>query len=354
MRPSPEHSSQQPETGHGKATALGWRTDAAGSEMVGSPEPVPEPPHWVFELVPDPGKGWRGLAGGMRVRWCEGADFALVSVAVADSRRLSAAGLEERALEAYRLITLQLQRSFARHPVRLWNFIPAILEPVDDLPQRYMAFNAGRYRACQEWGGGSGAFPAVLAAASGVGDGGEQLLVHCLASPLPGTPVENPNQISSYHYSSRYGAFPPCFARATRVLMEGGRRMALLVAGTASVRGEDSVHGGDFHAQAGQTLQNLSALVTAAIRGMGGAEGERGCRDPLGLFRSLRVYHPREEHRPAIMRLIQESFPAVPEVELLRTDLCRSELLVEIEGVADLGPVTIGSCTSRSIQRLKR
>jgi chorismate lyase / 3-hydroxybenzoate synthase len=353
MRTSPANSTKQLGTERGKVPALEWRTDAAGSETVGSPEPVPEPPRWVFDLVPEPGKGWRCLADGLSVRFREGERFAFVSVAVAHSRRCSAAGLEERALEAYRLISRHLQMSFARHPVRLWNFIPGILEPLDDLPQRYMAFNAGRYRACQEWGGGSGSFPTLLAAASGVGHGGEQLLVHCLASPLYGTPVENPNQISSYHYSSRYGAFPPCFARATRVAMEGGRRMALLVAGTASVRGEDSVHAGDFHAQAEQTLQNLSALVTAAMQGMDGAEADHGCRDPLGLFRSLRVYHPREEHRPAVRRLIQEWFPTVQEVELLRTDLCRSELLVEIEGVADLGPATIGSTTPRSIPRLK-
>ena len=323
--------------------------DATGSEMDRFRELVPEPPRWVYDLVPLQNAAWRGLDKGRSERHCEGKNFALISVAVADARRCSAAGLEERALAAYQLIARHLERSGNRHPVRLWNFIPGILEPLDDLPQRYMAFNAGRYRACQEWGGGSGSFPTNLAAASGVGYPGEQLLVHCLASTLAGTPVENPNQISSYHYSSRYGAFPPCFARATRVTLESGGRIALLVAGTASVLGEDSVHTGDFHAQAEQTLQNLSALVTAALRGMDGAEGDRGCGDPLGLFHSLRVYHRREEHRPAVMRLIQEWFPAVQEVELFRTDLCRSELLVEIEGVADLGPVSIGSSTPRSI-----
>jgi len=340
MRPSPAPSSESLETGQGKALRRDGGIDPAVSEPDGSQERATEPPRWVSELVPEEGEGWRSLAEGMRVRLCEGERFALVSVAVADSRSMNATDFEERALAAYRLINKCLERSGNRHPVRLWNLIPGILEPLDELPHRYMAFNAGRHRAYQEWCHGSGAFPTVLAAASGVGHDGGQLIVHCLASPSSGTPVENPNQIPSYLYSSRYGPFPPCFARATRVFMEGGRRMGLLVGGTASVRGEDSVHAGDFHAQAEQTLQNLSTLVAAAIQGTDGAEGDRKCPDPLGLFRSLRVYHPRAENRLAAMRLVQERFPAVQEVEVLRTDLCRSELLVEIEGVADLGPAT--------------
>jgi len=340
MRPSPAPSSESLERGQGKALRREGGIDPAVSEPGGFQERVTDPPRWVSDLVPEEGEGWRCLTEGMRVRLREGRHFVLVSVEAADSRRLGAAGLEERALAAYRLIPRHLEQTGARHPVRYWNLIPGILEPLDDLPHRYMAFNAGRHRAYQEWCHGSGAFPTVLAAASGVGHDGGQLIVHCLASPSSGTPVENPNQIPSYRYSSRYGPLPPCFARATRVLMEGGRRMGLLVGGTASVRGEDSVHAGDFHAQAEQILQNLSTLVAAAIQGTDGAKDDRSCRDPLGLFRSLRVYHPRVENRPEAMRLVQKRFPAVQEVEVLRTDLCRSELLMEIEGVADLGPAT--------------
>jgi chorismate lyase / 3-hydroxybenzoate synthase len=307
------------------------------------PQPVrsslTDPPRWVFDLVPDHGSGWQRLDEGQSVRLHESGDFTLVSVDAEDSRRLDAVGLEEQALAMYRLIHRYLERTGARHPVRLWNHIPGILEPLDDLPHRYMAFNAGRFRAYQEWCNGR-AFPAVLAAASGVGHRGEQLVVHCLAAPSPGTPVENPNQVPSYFYSSRYGAFPPCFARATRVSMDGGRRVGLLVGGTASVRGEDSVEPGDFHAQAEQTLHNLSTLAAAAIQGMRGGETVGTSQEPLGLFNSLRVYHPRVAHRPAAMRLVRARFPAVQEVEFLQVDLCRSELLVEIEGVADLGPAT--------------
>jgi len=154
-----------------------------------------DPPRWVSDLVPDDGEGWQRLAEGMSVRLREAGGFALVSVAAADSRRLGAAGLEEQALAAYQLIRRYLERSGARHPVRLWNHIPGILEPLGGLPHRYMAFNAGRYRAYQEWG--SNVFPTVLAAATGVGHDGEQLIVHCLAAPYPGTPVENPNQVPS-------------------------------------------------------------------------------------------------------------------------------------------------------------
>jgi hypothetical protein len=37
-----------------------------------------------------------------------------------------------------------------------------------------------------------------------------------------------------------------------------------------------------------------------------------------------------------VRQLITESFPNLQDLELLQADLCRSRLLVEIEGVAEL------------------
>src|SRR5262245_36914616 len=52
LRPSQENSPKQPEASRGKSPALEWRMDATGSEMDRFRELVPEPPRWVFDLVP--------------------------------------------------------------------------------------------------------------------------------------------------------------------------------------------------------------------------------------------------------------------------------------------------------------
>ena len=56
----------------------------------------------------------------------------------------------------------------------------------------------------------------------------------------------------------------------------------------------------------------------------------------LAAFRELRAYFPVAADAGAVEHAIREKFPALRRLELLHADLCRAELLVEIEGVADL------------------
>ena len=108
----------------------------------------------------------------------------------------------------------------------------------------------------------------------------------------------------------------------------------LLVGGTASVRGEDSVHIDDFPSQCRETYVNLAALVSAAI----GKKLTASVKLPrlLAAFSDLRVYYPDRAHEREIERSIRENFPNLRGLEMLHADLCRAELLVEVEGVADL------------------
>ena len=233
---------------------------------------------------------WAGRAVGMR----------LSAARVADAATLSAAALTAAVAAAYADLL-----ATARHPVRFWNFLPGINEAVDSRQTRYMAFNAGRLAAFAE-------HPHARAAtASAVGWGGRDLHVHCLSADRPGTPIDNPRQVPPHRYSARYGPRPPCFARATRV----GR--LLMIGGTASIRGECSVHD-DLPGQVAETLTNLSAVVTAA--------GEAYA------MTDVRVYH-RPDVDPAVVRpLLPRAWP----VEWVSADMCRPELLVEIEALAEV------------------
>ena len=178
-----------------------------------------------------------------------------------------------------------------------------------------------------------------VATASAVGFGEERLVLHCLAGTEPGAPLENPRQVPAYNYSRRYGPLPPCFARATRIADGGGQGQRLLVGGTASIRGEDSLHVGDLAGQVKETLGNLASLVSYACGGGTGTAREPELEAWLPRFRELRIYRPRRAEADRILDLVVPGFRGVSRVELLEAELCRAELLVEVEGVADITSV---------------
>jgi chorismate lyase/3-hydroxybenzoate synthase len=129
-----------------------------------------------------------------------------------------------------------------------------------------------------------------------------------------GAAVNNPRQVAPYHYSQRFGPLPPCFARATR--LESSE--LLLVGGTASVRGEDSVHIDDLASQCREAYVNLASLVSAAI----GKTLTSSAKLPrlLACFRDLRVYHPDRAHETEIEKSIKENFPRLRHLEMLHAD----------------------------------
>ena len=163
-------------------------------------------------------------------------------------------------------------------------------------------------------------------AASAVGHWGGDLSVSCLAMKSAGKTLENPRQVPAFCYSKKYGPKPPCFARGTIVEVPGESRGLLLAAGTASIRGESSEHAGNLDGQLAETVENLDALLTAA----GGGE-QAGS---LESFAAVRIYFVRDADAGLIERYARNVFGAGTEIEMVRAELCRPELLVEIEGEA--------------------
>jgi chorismate lyase/3-hydroxybenzoate synthase len=283
---------------------------------------APLPPTWVGRLFNGsaPADHHSAAAPPFAVSVKEGARFTLVTVRVAGAADMNAADFERCAAESYSSIKQVVHTRPARHPVRFWNYIPDIRRTVDGgRVDQYMVFNAGRFTACSDWFGGPDRFDHLLPTASAVGHEGPDLLVHALAADAPGVGVENPRQVPSYRYSPRFGPRPPCFARAT--VLTGAPHV--LVGGTASILGEESLHPGDVRAQATETFENLSALLYAAT----------GAAD-LRQFTSLRVYYVRHEDNAVVRQLVRAAVRHLNDVEYVRADLCRPELLIEIEGTA--------------------
>jgi hypothetical protein len=311
------------------------RTTAAN--LIPTPPAAPAPdfsaPPWVLEALDGAPQRMVHECERRQVAVTNAPGYCLVSARVFDLDSLAPEAVEAETAAAYSAIAEQVDAAAASHPVRFWNYIPNIHRASGrgasgESLDRYMVFNAGRYAACAGWLGGEDAFPRLLATASGVGHDGTDLVIHALSAATPGVAVENPRQVPAYRYSRRYGPRPPCFARATVLAPASDHgRTRLLVGGTASVRGEASVHIGDLPAQFKETLENLTALVRAA-------PGAAATAD-LASFTDVRIYYVRPVDLPALRTMCDKAF-STTRLEYIRADLCRQDLLVEIEGVATL------------------
>ncbi len=311
-------------------------TAKPGSDSAGA---AARPPAWVEQLVDATGRTGGGSEG-IALEIAAGKRFTLVSAWVDEHLVRDGAGLRDATIGAYGLIRAVLAESNTPYPVRFWNHIGDITQPavngVDPAvgdgrdANRYMAFNAGRFAAMSQWYGGPERFDASLPTASGVGYDGRGLIVHCLASRQPGRAVANPRQVQPHRYSARYGPRPPCFSRAT-ILTADVPAPLVLVGGTASIRGEVSMFENDLSAQFAETLANLSSLLTAA----GAADGAAG----LATLRELRVYYRDASDAAPIAAMVRSQLASVGQPQTVRAGLCRPELLVEIEGLADCSGV---------------
>jgi len=186
--------------------------------------------------------------------------------------------------------------------------------------ERYRQFNTARQRALHASGRAlSGPVPAASALGA-VSD--SPLVVYFLAGRLEPTFIENPRQVSAYHYPRQYGAHRPVFSRAALLRQSGS--VTLFVSGTASIVGHRSLHVGDTVAQTRETLTNIQALLEEANRR---AHGARFGLETL----AYKVYVRRPADLPLIQSQLRAALGSAAQIIYLQADICRQDLLVEIE-----------------------
>jgi chorismate lyase / 3-hydroxybenzoate synthase len=193
------------------------------------------------------------------------------------------------------------------HLLRMWNYLDAINDGVGDM-ERYRQFCVGRGRGLGSAYGGP--YPAATAIGKQRND--HVMQVFWLAGRIAGTAVENPRQVSAYQYPRVHGPVSPTFSRATRV-PDG----TVLVSGTASIVGHISRHHDDAMEQLEETVRNLQALPAHA-----------GSKQPD----LLKVYLRDPALAQPVEQRLRELYPH-SEAIFVAADVCREELLVEIEAI---------------------
>ena len=225
-----------------------------------------------------------------------------------------AATLEAAAEKAYAAIFDFLEQTGFRAPIRFWNYLTAIAEDDRGL-ERYRRFNIGRHRAFM-----ARLHQPVPPAASCVGAYSGASMIYFLAARESARAIENPRQISAYAYPPVYGPRSPSFSRAG--LYDQGGVKTLFISGTASIVGHETLHRGDLPAQIAETLENLRVLVASAGQSTSLTRAEDW---------ALKIYLRDRLYLAAVEPAINALFGVDSQRIYLHAEICRPDLLVEIE-----------------------
>jgi chorismate lyase / 3-hydroxybenzoate synthase len=285
--------------------------------------------------------------GALHYRYSEAAGLVFGSIVLNEADFAGASGADvagqpphaalERATEAaYRMLFDTLDALDMPHPLRIWNTVPAINVEQHGV-ERYRQFNAGRqcaFEACRRALTGSVPAACALGSVGPLAPHGaphEPLAVYFLASRTPADAIENPRQVSAFHYPAEYGTRAPTFARAAAWRGASAARSApvLFISGTASIVGHRTVHHGDVLAQTRETLANLAAVLDqAAQQGHG----------PFGLADLTFKVYVRDGSDAATLaaidRMLRDAAGPLVTPLYLHADVCRDDLLIEIEASA--------------------
>jgi len=222
---------------------------------------------------------------------------------------------------AYQQIFDLLKTKNYPHLWRAWNYIPAIHDLEAGL-ERYRQFNIGRHQAFEAVRCAIDTSPA----ASALGTRGGLFSVAFIAGHIAPTRIENPRQISAYAYPAQYGPRSPAFSRA--VTITDSQHCLLLVSGTASIIGHETVHSGDVIAQTREAVANVAALLEQVNSSMSSAF-------PLAAL-TYRVYVRNLDHCALVQQTLEALINAADRALYVQADICREDLLVEIEAFAAL------------------
>lgn len=224
------------------------------------------------------------------------------------------------------------------HVVRTWWQLGNITGAEGDT-QRYMELNRARTEAFAGLNFGNGRLcaagtPVGYPASTGIGmETGAGLTFAGLAMETERRdvillPLENPLQTPAYGYAARYSPQSPKFSRAMALVMPD--YLTAWISGTASIVNSEVLHPNCVISQTEQTLDNIAALVAPEnFARHGQSEAGATLRD----LAKVRVYVKRAADFAACQKVCQGRLGNIPAVYVV-ADICRPDLLVEIEGVA--------------------
>jgi enamine deaminase RidA (YjgF/YER057c/UK114 family) len=222
--------------------------------------------------------------------------------------------------------------------IRQWNYIEQITanETNESLvSQHYQIFNDVRTKYYNQ-----SKFENGFPAATGIGTDFGGICIDFIAARFNDKSIiiglKNPAQVDAYAYSrqvladnnvmSDFCRTTPKFERAKVVVTSLGQW--IFVSGTAAITGETSMIDNAVEHQTELTIENILKLISSENLRNHGVKKIHEVRIDY-----LRAYVKYQKDIPLVMELCKKRFPEIT-IACVVADVCRPELLVEIEGLA--------------------
>lgn len=215
--------------------------------------------------------------------------------------------------------------------VRQWNYIEQITAVEGDR-QHYQDFNDARSEFYN-----SGTWQNGYPSATGIGMTHGGVLIDIDAARLAGEecfiiPLDNRLQVAAHQYSDDVlvstgeEKATPKFERGK--CLNFGNAGLIYISGTAAIRGQESMKGASLSEQLYATMENIAYLISLENVTSSGVI----CRYQPKV-EMLRIYL-KEMSAVREAKELMEAFRLNIPVVYLWSDICRDELLIEIEGLA--------------------
>ncbi|MBN2520705.1 MAG: hypothetical protein JXB17_09395 [Bacteroidales bacterium] len=261
-------------------------------------------------------------------------------IAVEDYIKMTKTSQAEAAFDLMARILMKESMNFS-HVVRQWNYVEDItgFENVNGYEvQKYQALNdiRAKYYSTVNFTNG---YPA----ATGIGMNTGGIILEFYANKFIQSeevqPIKNPQQKDAYAYSQdvlighpvneKTLRSSPKFERAKYLSTRYNR--IIFISGTASIKNENTLGINDIETQTKVTIENIENLIS---------QQNLKTNKVLNNFTSvkyslIRVYVKNTDHLEVVQSLCETSFKGA-QINYLIADICRDNLLVEIEGVAEL------------------
>lgn len=209
---------------------------------------------------------------------------------------------------------------------RQWNYIQGITI-LNDGSQNYQEFNDARsiFYNKSQWNNG---YPA----ATGIGAdaGGVVVEINAIKSYEKSLPIDNPLQIAAHNYSQNVldGKAIDILKEKSTPKFERARLLGntIFISGTAAIKGEQSIGSHSAVEQTAETMEIMDRLVS---------KENIPTQNNGSHYDLLRIYVKRKEDIESVKDFMDTHYPAAAKHYLI-ADVCRPELLVEIEGIAHI------------------
>ena len=227
--------------------------------------------------------------------------------------------------------------------IRQWNYIEGITmcdNGTSGNSQHYQLFNDVRTAFYEK-----SIFNHGYPSATGIGADAGGIIVDFIAATdypkgsMTVIPIKSPVQIDAYNYTGevlaenfvdeKFNKTTPKFERAKMLLT--GSSGVIYISGTAAIIGQQTIPSPDARTQTEITLENIQKLIEAENLQ---AKHFKGIKPSVHL-EGLRVYVKDFSMFKQVKEVCCNYFPDTP-IILIKSDICRNELLIEIEGIASV------------------